>query len=80
MLLSMIYFPISMSIYSVILFKLLKKFTKYPNKKCIIICLLMLLLMPFYGYIFVHCYDSLGVTWAKLKYLFIRLFKKNIYT
>jgi hypothetical protein len=79
LLLSMLYFPISTGIHSLILFKILKKFTKFGTAKCVKICLLMFFLMPVYALIFVQCYDSLGVSWTKFKYLFMRLFKRNIY-
>lgn len=36
--------------------------------------------MPFYALIFVQSYDSLGRSWTKLKYLFMRLFKRSVYT
>ena len=36
--------------------------------------------MPIYALVFVQSYDSLGRSWRKLKYLFMRLFKRNIYT
>ena len=79
-LLSMIYFPITTGLHTAILYKCLRKFTEYSKEKCWKICLLVPLLMPLYAFLLVKSYDSLGRSWHKLKYLFIRLFKRSVYT
>ena len=79
-LLSMIYFPITTGIHTVILYKCLRKFTELPQNKCMKICLLIPLLMPLYALLLVKSYDSLGRSWTKLKYLLLRIFKRSIYT
>lgn len=76
----MIYFPITTGIHTAILYKCLRKFTDFEKSKCWKICLILPLLMPIYSLIFVKSYDSLGRSWTKLKYLFMRLFKRDIYT
>lgn len=76
----MIYFPITTTIHTFILYKCLRKFTDFDVSKCWKICLLVPLLMPIYALIFVQSYDSLGRSWKKLKFLFMRLFKRSIYT
>lgn len=79
-LLSMIYFPITTAAHTYILYKCLRKFTEFETSKCWRICMLVPALMPIYALIFVQSYDSLGRSWKKLKYLFMRLFKRNVYT
>lgn len=43
------------------------------------ICLAFGACLPIYAYLLVKSYDSLGRSFVKLKYLFLRLFKRNIY-
>jgi hypothetical protein len=37
-------------------------------------------LQPIYALLFVKSYDSFKRSWTKLKFLFWRMFKRNIYT
>lgn len=79
-LLSMIYFPITTSLHTVILYKCLRKFTELEPNKCLKYCLLVPLLMPLYAFFLVKSYDSFGRSFTKLKLLFLRLFRRSIYT
>ena len=76
----MIYFPITTSLHTIIFYKCLQKFTKFDNKKCFKLSLLIPLLMPIYAYLLVKSYDSFGRSFTKLKLFFLRLFRRSIYT
>lgn len=40
----------------------------------------MFALQPIYALLFVKAYDSFKRSWLKINYLFMRMFKKDIYT
>ena len=76
----MVYFPVTTSLHTVIFYKCLKKFTEFDTKKCLKLSLLVPLLMPIYAYLLVKSYDSFGRSFIKLKMLFLRLFRRSIYS
>lgn len=71
--------PLTCGVHSVILYFLLKKFTEFTQPKIIKICLGLFALQPIYALLFVKAYDSFKRSWKKLKFLFLRTFKKDIY-
>jgi hypothetical protein len=79
-LLSMIYFPITAGIHTALLYWGLRRFSEMDKSKCLKICALVPLLLPIYALLFVKSYDSLGRSWKKLKFMFLRIFKRSIYT
>lgn len=50
------------------------------KNKAIKLSLLLFALQPIYALLFVKSYDSLKRSWKKLKFMFWRMFKPNIYT
>ena len=60
-------------------YKCLKSYTDLESSNCLKISLLIPLLMPVYAWILVKSYDSLGRSFTKLKYLFVRIFKRSVY-
>lgn len=50
------------------------------QKKAVKLSLLVFALQPIYALLFVKSYDSLKRSWKKLKFMFMRMFKSNIYT
>jgi hypothetical protein len=75
---SFLLFPIFQIINALITYFLLTKFTKLrpeTNKK---IAIAVFLLVPIYALMMVKSVDSLGRTFKKLKYMFIKVFKRNL--
>ena len=79
-LLSMIYFPITTVLHTFLAYQCLNRFTDYEPTKCLKLSLLIPLLLPIYAMIIVKSYDSLGRSFAKLTTLFVRMFKRSMYT
>lgn len=77
---SSILLPLTCAIHSGILYMLLKKYTQMDQKKAVKLSLLVFALQPIYALLFVKSYDSLKRSWKKLKFMFMRMFKSNIYT
>jgi hypothetical protein len=50
------------------------------KNKAIKLSLLLFALQPVYALLFVKSYDSLKRSWKKLKFMFWRMLKPNIYT
>lgn len=50
------------------------------KSKAIKLSLLLFALQPIYALLFVKSYDSLKRSWKKLKFMFWRMLKPNIYT
>lgn len=78
-LLASIYFPVATIVYTIILLFLLHHFAGLEFDLCKKYCLLLPLFMPIYGFVEVKTYDSFSKHWTKLKYLFIRLFNRDMY-
>lgn len=77
---SSILLPLTCAIHSGILYMLLKRYTQMDQKKAVKLSLLVFALQPIYALLFVKSYDSLKRSWKKLKFMFMRMFKSNIYT
>ena len=78
-LLSTFLMPLTCAGHSTLLYFILKKFSKLPKKTILKIALGMFALQPIYALLFVKGYDSFKRSWYRLKFLFMRLFKPNIY-
>lgn len=78
-LLSIFMFPFTAGVHSSLLYYLLNKFTQLSSKTKVKISLGMFLLQPIYALLFVKSYDSFSKSWKKLKYFFMRIFKRDIY-
>jgi hypothetical protein len=72
--------PITCAIHSAILYGALKYWTKLEQKTILKISLGLFALQPIYALLFVKSYDSFKKSWLKINYLFMRLFKKDVYT
>ena len=73
-------YPFLTSIHTLLCFKALRKFTEWESSKCWKVCMLIPLLMPIYALGLVKSFDSLGRSFKKLKFLFVRIFKRSVYT
>ena len=71
--------PLTCAVHSTLVYFLLKKFTKIAKNNILKIALGMFALQPIYALLFVKSYDSFKRSWYRLKFLFMRLFKPNIY-
>ena len=78
-LLSTILMPLTCAGHSVLLFYLLQRFGKYTRDTNLKMAIGLFLLQPIYALLFVKSYDSFNTSWQKLKIMFLRLFKPNIY-
>lgn len=72
--------PLTCAIHSIILYGVLKHWTKLDHKLILKLSLGMFALQPIYALLFVKAYDSFKRSWLKINYLFMRMFKKDIYT
>lgn len=79
-LLSTYLLPLTCAAHSTILYFILKKFTKLDPKNVLKISLALFALQPIYALLFVKSYDSFKRSWKKVKFMFWRMFKRNIYT
>lgn len=75
--LSLVVLPLTFILISVITFLLTRRFTKWKQSTCIILSVLVFVLFPFYVKEMMPSVDTLNHTWKKLKYLFLRLFKRS---
>jgi len=71
--------PLTCAGHSALLYYVLKKFTKLEKKTILKMALGLFALQPIYALLFVKSYDSFRRSWYRLKFLFMRLFKPNIY-
>lgn len=71
--------PLTCAGHSVLLYFILQKFTKLNKKTILKLSLGLFALQPIYALLFVKSYDSFRRSWYRLKFLFMRLFKPNIY-
>lgn len=72
--------PLTCAVHSVVLYYLLKRFTKLEQKSVLKIAVGLFGLQPIYALLFVKSYDSFKRSWKKLKFMAWRMFKRNIYT
>lgn len=77
--LACIYFPLATIIYTIILLFGLHYFAGVDFDHCKKLCLLMPLFIPIYAFVEVKTYDSFSRHWIKLNYLFIRIFRNDVY-
>ena len=78
-LLSTFLLPLTCAGHSTLLYFALQKFTKLPKQTILKLALALFALQPIYAFLFVKSYDSFKKSWYRLKFLFMRLFKPNIY-
>jgi len=71
--------PLTCAGHSALLYYVLKKFTKLEKKTILKMALGLFALQPIYALLFVKGYDSFRRSWYRLKFLFMRLYKPNIY-
>ena len=71
--------PLTCAGHSALLYYCLKRFTKLDKKLILKLSLGLFALQPIYALLFVKSYDSFRRSWYRLKFLFMRLFKPNIY-
>ena len=74
----MILFPITAGVNSTWFYFLLTKVFKVEVKHALISSGLLAALLPLYSIILVKSYDSLGRSFVKLKFFFMRLFKRSL--
>ncbi len=75
----MFFFPLTSIGHSTALYFALQKWTDFSKIKSVKLAVGLSLLMPIYALILVKSYDSFGSSFKKLKYLFTRIFKRDIY-
>ena len=71
--------PLTCAGHSTLLYYILKRFTKLDKKTILKFSFGLFALQPIYALLFVKSYDSFRRSWYRLKFLFLRLFKPNIY-
>ena len=71
--------PLTCAGHSALLYYILQRFTKLDKKTILKFSLGLFALQPIYALLFVKSYDSFRRSWYRLKFLFLRLFKPNIY-
>lgn len=79
-LLSSFLMPLTCAIHSFLLYAALKKWSNFSKGTMIKLCLGLFALQPIYALLFVKSYDSFKRSWNKIKFLFMRMFKKDIYS
>jgi len=72
--------PLTCSLHSTLFYFVLKKYTKLAPGTVLKVALGLFALQPIYALLFVKSYDSFNRSWKKLKFNFLRLFKRDIYT
>jgi hypothetical protein len=71
--------PLTCAVHSILLYFALQKFTKFTQKTQLKLSIGLFVLQPIYALLFVKSYDSFKRSWKKLKFLFLRMFKRDIY-
>lgn len=74
---SLVLFPIFQVINTVMTYIVLSKFTNWKPETIKKLSLAVLVLVPLYALFMVRGLDSLGHSFKKLKYLFLKLFKRD---
>lgn len=71
--------PLTCAVHSLLLYSLLKKFSKLEDKTILKASIGLFSLQPIYALLFVKSYDSLKRSWKKLIHLCRRTFYPNVY-
>ena len=72
--------PLTCGLHSTLLYFILKRYSRLAPRTVAKVAVGLFALQPVYALLFVKSYDSFKRSWKKLKFNFLRLFKRDIYS
>ena len=72
--------PLTCGLHSALLYWLLKRYSRLAPRSVLKAAVGLFALQPIYALLFVKSYDSFKRSWKKLKFNFLRLFQRDIYS